>query len=519
MGIGSMACSYSKSNQIFSNPSPFRTPINRQSATTYIDVKHHCVCSMIKLRCENLTVVTQRKLFIAKAKASSDGPPETSSAKSTEKKGTIVGAVSLIVGTSIGSGILALPQRTSPAGFIPSAASMIVCWVFLVIEALLLAETNIQLRKKERKDEEGRGGDLEVLSLRTMAQDTLGEWGGNLATITYLFLAYTSMVAYTSKSGEVLSRVVDLPPSISGNLFTLLMALLILLGGTRITDQVNRWLTASMIGLLVTIEVVAISFGGGSYPIMEISNWEKVPPTIPVIIFSLVYHDIAPVICAYLGGDLPRVRFSIILGSLVPLLALLVWDDIALSLSSHFDGADPVDLLTSGKWSSMLPMVETFSLLAVGTSLIGTLLGFTQFFIEQLIDLSVFTSAQTKDELKAAKTGNCNARRWWENSKLSLLATSLVIFPSMLISIIVPDAFSVATDIAGGYCMIILYGVLPPTMAWAMHFGLSDGDADLHEDKSFKGHSSTSAQGPVARFSISTKTSSNKKLKGEPLCS
>lgn len=59
----------------------------------------------------------------------------------------------------------------------------------------------------------------------------------------------TSMVAYTSKSGEVLSRLVDLPASLSGNLFTLLMALLVLLEGNRITDQVNRWLTASMIGL------------------------------------------------------------------------------------------------------------------------------------------------------------------------------------------------------------------------------------------------------------------------------
>jgi len=33
----------------------------------------------------------------------------------TEKRGTMLGAMSLIVGTSIGSGILALPQKTSPA--------------------------------------------------------------------------------------------------------------------------------------------------------------------------------------------------------------------------------------------------------------------------------------------------------------------------------------------------------------------------------------------------------------------
>lgn len=31
------------------------------------------------------------------------------------KKGTIAGAVALIVGTSIGSGILALPEKASPA--------------------------------------------------------------------------------------------------------------------------------------------------------------------------------------------------------------------------------------------------------------------------------------------------------------------------------------------------------------------------------------------------------------------
>ena len=35
--------------------------------------------------------------------------------KGAGKKGTIAGAVALIIGTSIGSGILALPQKASPA--------------------------------------------------------------------------------------------------------------------------------------------------------------------------------------------------------------------------------------------------------------------------------------------------------------------------------------------------------------------------------------------------------------------
>lgn len=28
--------------------------------------------------------------------------------------------------------------------------------------------------------------------------------------------------------------------------------------------------------------------------LMSISNWDKVPGTVPVIIFSLVFHDLAP---------------------------------------------------------------------------------------------------------------------------------------------------------------------------------------------------------------------------------
>lgn len=52
------------------------------------------------------------------------------------------------------------------------------------------------------------------------------------------------------------------------------------------------------------------------------------------------------VLCAYLEGDLKRIRASVLIGGLVPLLALLVWDAIAFGLSSQVDHvADPVELL------------------------------------------------------------------------------------------------------------------------------------------------------------------------------
>lgn len=52
------------------------------------------------------------------------------------------------------------------------------------------------------------------------------------------------------------------------------------------------------------------------------------------------------VLCAYLGGDLTRIRTSILIGSVFPLLALLVWDAVALGLSATADQVvDPVELL------------------------------------------------------------------------------------------------------------------------------------------------------------------------------
>ncbi|KAK3005136.1 hypothetical protein RJ639_015673 [Escallonia herrerae] len=72
--------------------------------------------------------------------------------KVSKKKGTIAGAVALIIGTSIGSGILALPKETTPAGLLPSSISLIICWAFLLIEELLLVEINVGLLKKEEED-------------------------------------------------------------------------------------------------------------------------------------------------------------------------------------------------------------------------------------------------------------------------------------------------------------------------------------------------------------------------------
>ncbi|CAN6462224.1 unnamed protein product [Victoria cruziana] len=381
-----------------------------------------------------------------------------------QKKGSVTGAVALIVGTSIGSGILALPVKTAPAGLIPTASLLIASWAFLLVEALLLADVNVSLMERMRVETED-DRKLNIISFTTMAEATLGKLGAHVATFAYIFLAYSSMVAYVAKSGDILSHILNYPTSVLGCCFTVIFTLLISVGGTKLTDQVNQGLTSLMIGLLILIETTAVNCMGWLGHIDE-GDWSRAPETLPVIIFSLAYHDLSPVICAYLGGDISRIRVSLMLGSMVPLIILLDWDILALGLSTASDGRlDSMNsLMSAGSCRHMSPMVEAFSLFAVGTSLIGTLLGFSQFFTEQ------FSKYKYWIEPAGLRSDKRLRKRWESRNAVELASMVLAAAPPLLLVLTnaIPDAFSTATDIAGGYCMTILYGVLPPAMAWSL---------------------------------------------------
>ena len=54
-----------------------------------------------------------------------------------------VAAASLVAGTAIGGGFLALPYTTAPLGFLPSAAGLAACAALLLVQAAVLADVII----------------------------------------------------------------------------------------------------------------------------------------------------------------------------------------------------------------------------------------------------------------------------------------------------------------------------------------------------------------------------------------
>lgn len=73
-------------------------------------------------------------------------------------------------------------------------------------------------------------------------------FGGLLTTVIYLMLSYTLLVAYISKSGEVLSLLLHVPNRAADLLFTVALGGLLGVGGAKMADSVNQILTIMLLG-------------------------------------------------------------------------------------------------------------------------------------------------------------------------------------------------------------------------------------------------------------------------------
>ena len=61
-------------------------------------------------------------------------------------------------------------------------------------------------------------------------------------------------------------------------------------------------------------------------------DWSAAYMVIPAMIISFGYHNLIPTLTTYLKGNINRLRLTIILGSMIPLVIYLVWEWLILGL-------------------------------------------------------------------------------------------------------------------------------------------------------------------------------------------
>uniref|UniRef100_A0A3Q7J0Y1 Tyrosine-specific transport protein n=1 Tax=Solanum lycopersicum TaxID=4081 RepID=A0A3Q7J0Y1_SOLLC len=359
--------------------------------------------------------------------------------------GSLSSSIFLVAGTTVGAGILAIPAVTQESGFLASAVVCIVCWIYMVVSGLLIAEVNVKTMC-----ELGSGG----VSLVSMVRRTLGNTGVQVACWSYIFIHYALLVAYVARSSDILTTFTGIPLYHydcrweTATLFSLLLGGICFSGSQRTIGAVNGVLVFGIIASFTVLVVVAS--GDLHWEALLKANFEAAPQSIPIIALSFVYQNVVPVLCTNLEGDLSKVRSAIVFGTAIPLALFLVWDGVILgtitTLGTEADKiADPQQLLRSTN-GIVGPIVDIFSLLAIATSYIGFVLGLSDF----LADLLKLPSGPNRP-----------------------LPYLLTLVPPLILSLLDPEIFFKALDFAGTYGVLVLFGLLPAAMSWSDRYSES----------------------------------------------
>ncbi len=224
-----------------------------------------------------------------------------------------LGSLLLILGTSIGGGMLALPAVTGELNFIAITLYLLLAWALMTLGALAIVFVQMQYR--------------DHIGIMPLARKTTGRLISFVTLLFSLLLLYSLLCAYTVATGDVvhalLARLHLVIPKPLALLLTALLLSSVVYQGIAAADKLNR---VFMLIKIVTCFLLIAS-------IMPSDRWENLRlgqnaytfDGFLVMITSFGYGMILPAIGEYLHFDKKRLIRIVLLGGLIPLSLYLIW--------------------------------------------------------------------------------------------------------------------------------------------------------------------------------------------------
>lgn len=352
-----------------------------------------------------------------------------------------IGGILLVAGTTIGAGMLALPVMTSFVGFFPSILIFGICWLVMLATAYFFLDVNFSIP-----------GEVNLIS---MAQQTLGAWGKVISWLVYLLLLYSLTAAYIAAGAPLFQTAVTAITGYEIPLWIAHFALPVIFGGfvylgTLGVDVINRIL---MLGLCVSYLLLV-----GFLPehvqgdLLSRVDWAPTLVALPVVITSFGYHIIIPSLTTYMHHDKKHLRWTLLIGSVFPLIIYILWQVIILGIVP-LEGS--VSLVKA--WQQGLSVTQPLSQI-VQNSWIRIGAHFFSFFaiVTSFLGVSLSLSDFLTDGLRIKKT--------WEGRLLAILLTFI---PPLVFVFTYQRGFIIALEYAAAFVAILLI-FLPAIMAWQL---------------------------------------------------
>ena len=355
----------------------------------------------------------------------------------------LLGGILLVVGTTIGAGMLALPVATAQLGFWWSIVLLLVGWAIMTASTFVFLEVILWMPKHA--------------NIISMAGATLGKMGQAVAWVVYLVLLYSILSAYVAGGGDLFHFLltksgipVSLP--IASIIFTSLFGVIVYFG-IRAVDYVNRGLMFGKMGTYALLVLLILPFiSAGNLSQGEFSHLAS-PTGITVTTLAFSFLMIVPSLRTYFGDDVKALKKAIFIGTLIPLVCYIFWDMVIMGIIP-LNGT--MGLIAIGQSSS-----SNSELLISLTSILqkDSVTLFAKFFTSicmatSFLSVSLSLSDFLADGFNVKKQGLGNG-----------LVFGLTFLPPVIFVFCFPGAFLMGLNFAGICCFILMI-MLPALMAW-----------------------------------------------------
>ncbi len=361
-----------------------------------------------------------------------------------DKKLSVFQGSLLVLGTSVGGGMLGLPIMTAQGGFYPSCFMMVLSWFFMTLTGLIMAELTCRIKQNA--------------NLLTLYSARFPKFGAIASITIYFVLFYSLMVAYILALGRMVFEGLSSfngALSLSQTVVTALVALffgLVVWGMRSFLSAVNTFL----VGVMALAYVGFIGFGSEIVQADRLQrvDWTQALTSLPLIFTSFGFQGTVPSLSSLMGYDRKSIVKAILYGTLATLFIYVLWQMIVLSaipfeghmgleyaMTMGFDAVTPLQYhLTSTVSSSLLLYGKLFALSAVATSLIGVSIGVNDFIAD------IFKVHH-------------------KTPRIRFLLCAISFGPALVCALIYPSAFLHALSVAGGIGCAFLLGLMPSLTA------------------------------------------------------
>lgn len=218
-------------------------------------------------------------------------------------------ATMLVVGSTIGSGVLGLAYASRSAGWPVLLTWLVIAGFFSLVSMLYVVETTMRTKAP--------------MQLSGLAQRYVGKVGSWAIFFSVGATSFCSLIAYTSGCGKILSELFGVSVEMGSLLFAVPATVIVWLG-LKVTGIAEKFLSSGMVVLLFLL--VGGSFLSANVPVSDIlyANWKYAVPVFNITVFCYAVQYIVPELSRGLAHRPQQVVPSIAAAFLISLVILAV---------------------------------------------------------------------------------------------------------------------------------------------------------------------------------------------------